>query len=49
MIPSSMLKKKHSAIAYHKVRETITAGTLQVAKEPMATNLADILTKPLAG
>jgi hypothetical protein len=48
-IPSSMLKKKHNAISYHKVRETIAAGTLRVAKEPTATNLADILTKPLAG
>jgi hypothetical protein len=48
-IPSSMLKKKHNSISYHKVRECIAAGTLRVAKEPTETNLADILTKPLAG
>ena len=48
-VPSSMLKKKHNSICYHKVRESIAAGILRVAKEPTETNLADILTKPLAG
>ena len=48
-VPSSMLKKKHNSISYHKVRESIAAGTLRIAKEPTETNLADILTKPLAG
>ena len=28
-IPSSMLKKKHNAVAYHRVRETITSNPLQ--------------------
>jgi len=44
-----MLKKKHNSISYHKVWESIAAGTLRVAKEPTETNLADILNKPLAG
>ena len=48
-IPSSVLKKKHNSISYHKVRECIASGTLRVGKEPTETNLADILTKPLAG
>jgi hypothetical protein len=48
-VPSSMLKKKHNAISYHKVRESIAAGSIRVAKEPTESNLADILTKPLAG
>ena len=48
-VPTSMLKKKHNSISYHKVRENIAAGTMRVAKEPTETNLADILTKPLAG
>ena len=51
-VPSSMLKKKHNYICYHKVnkvRESIAAGIMRVAKEPTKTNLADILTKPLAG
>ncbi len=45
--PESMLKKKHNAIAYHKVREAVAQGTIRIAKEDSKTNLADILTKPL--
>ena len=48
-IPSSVLKKKHNSISYHRVRESVTAGILHIAKEPTKTNLANILTKPLAG
>jgi hypothetical protein len=47
--PESTLKKKHNAIAYHKVREAVAQGTIRIAKEPGLTNLADILTKPLPG
>ena len=42
--PESTLKKRHNAIAYHRVRESIAAKTVRVAKEPGVTNLADILT-----
>jgi hypothetical protein len=47
--PESTLKKKHNAIAYHRVREAIAAGTIRLAKEDGQTNLADILTKLLPG
>jgi len=46
--PESTLSKKHNAIAYHRVRESVAAGTVRVTHENGATNLADILTKPLA-
>jgi len=47
--PKSALKKKHVAIAYHRVREAQAAGIVEIAYEPTKTNLADILTKPLPG
>ena len=46
--PESTLKKKHNAIAYHRSREAVAAGTIRVTKEDGKTNLADVLTKPLA-
>lgn len=45
--PESTLKKKHNAIAYHRVREAVAAGTIRVAWEPTDTNIADMLTKCL--
>jgi hypothetical protein len=46
----STLKKKHNAIAYHKVRESIAQGRIRIAQESSETNLvADVLTKPLPG
>ncbi len=48
-VPESMLKKKHVAVNYHRVREAIAAGTVRVAKEGTATNVVDMLTKCLAG
>jgi hypothetical protein len=47
--PESSLSKKSNAIAYHKARESIAAGTIQITHEDGDTNLADILTKLLAG
>jgi len=46
-MPESTLTKKHNQICYHHVREAVAAGIIRVAKEDSATNLADILTKPL--
>ena len=46
-LPSSQLKKKHNAIAYHRVREAIAAGILWFAKVHTSRNLADVLNKPL--
>ena len=48
-IPTSPLKKKHNAIAYHRVRESIAAGTLRIAKVKSEENLADAFTKSLSG
>jgi hypothetical protein len=45
--PESTLKKKHNAIAYHRMREVVAAVTIRVTKEDGKTNLADLLTKPL--
>ena len=47
--PESTLKKKHNAIAYHRVREALAAGIAKVANEDGLTNLADGLTKCLPG
>ena len=46
-LPSSMLKKKHNAIAYHRVREAIAAKILNFSHIDSKMNVADILTKPL--
>ena len=47
--PESTLKKKHVAVAYHRVREAQAAGIVQIAHESSENNLADILTKLLSG
>jgi len=47
--PESTLKKKHNAIAYHRVREAQAADIIRVAWEPTDSNLADLLTKVLPG
>ena len=46
-VPSSQLRKKHNAIAYHRVREAIAGGVIRFAKVDTKDNLADVLTKPL--
>jgi hypothetical protein len=46
-VPSSVLKKKHNAIAYHRVREAIAAKVIVFAHVRSEDNIADILTKPL--
>ena len=47
-IPDSTLKKKHTSICYHQLREAVTLGTMWAAKEGTVANLADLFTKPLA-
>mmetsp|Transcript_10776 Transcript_10776/g.15574 ORF Transcript_10776/g.15574 Transcript_10776/m.15574 type:complete len:227 (+) Transcript_10776:552-1232(+) len=47
--PESTLKKKHNAIANHRFREAVAAGTIRIAWEPTDTNIAYMLTKCLAG
>lgn len=48
-LPSSMLKKKHNAVSYHRVREAIAARIIMFVHIPSEENLADVLTKPLPG
>lgn len=46
-IPESVLTKKHNAINCHTVREAAAASVMEVIKEDMQTNLADLFTKVL--
>jgi hypothetical protein len=46
-VPEAQLKKKHNAIAYHRVREAVAAGTIQITWEDTHTNVADMFTKLL--
>ena len=45
-IPDSTLKKKHTIICYHRIREAVAVGTVRIAKEGTTTNLSDLFTKP---
>ena len=46
-MPSSVLKKKHCAVSYHKIREMIACKVLRFASIKSEVNFSDILTKPL--
>ena len=48
-VPSSVLKKKHHACAYHRVREEIAAMILIFKHIPSKESLVDVLIKPLVG
>ena len=48
-MPSSVLKKKHAACSYHRIREAIAGGIMKFAHIPTELNYADILTKPVGG
>lgn len=43
--PASTLSKKHNAIAYHKVRESVAALIQRISFEPGKFNCADFLTR----
>ena len=47
-VPSSVLKKKHHACAYHRVWEVIAGSIVNFVHIHSATNCADMLSKPLA-
>jgi hypothetical protein len=47
-VPSSVLKKKHNAIAYYRVRETNAARIMRFAYIRSEENVNDVLTKPLS-
>ena len=44
-IPSSMLSKRHNALAYHRVRAAVAAKVLYFCKIDGKENVADIMTK----
>ena len=46
-MPSSVLKKKHCAVSYHKIREMIACKVLRFTSIKSEVNLSDVLTKPL--
>ena len=46
-IPESTLLKKHNAVNFHIVRESVAARILRVGKEDTETNIADVFTKLL--
>ena len=48
-VPSSVLKKKHLALCWHRVREAIAAKIIVYRHVRSEHNLADMLTKPLNG
>ena len=48
-IPSSQLKKKIYACAYHRIREMITCRAIRFIHCQSIYNAADVLTKPLGG
>ena len=46
-LSTSTLKKKHNAIAYHRVRKAVVAAVINLVHLPSKENVADIMTKPL--
>jgi hypothetical protein len=46
-IPTSVLKKRHNLLAYHRVREAIASGLMYFYHIPGTENPADVLTKNL--
>lgn len=48
-IHSNSLKKRHNALAYHKMRECVAAGIIQIFHVQGQNNIADSLTKPVDG
>ncbi len=46
-MPEATLKKKHIALSYHSVRESVASGIIHPSKVSSKNNIADLLTKPL--
>ena len=46
-VPSSVLKKKHNAIAFHRIREAVAGKIISFTHISSEKNYADMLTKPL--
>jgi len=48
-ILSNTLKKRHNALAFHKLRECVATGIIQIFHVDGKSNVADIFTKPVPG
>ena len=48
-LPGSQLKKKHNAIAYHRIRECVAAKIIKLGHVRSEMNYADLCTKALNG
>jgi hypothetical protein len=46
-VPSSILKKKHNAIAWHRLREAVASGVIDLLHVRSELNLSNALTKGL--
>ena len=46
-VPASTLSKKHKSICYHKVRESVASGWINIAWIKSKDNLADLFTEVL--
>ena len=46
-VPQSVLHKRHNAINYHVIRESVAAKMMVVGKEDTETNISDLFTKVL--
>ena len=44
-LPESTLSKKHNAVNFHIIRESVAAKMIRVGKEDTLTNIADVFTK----
>ena len=44
-LPESTLSKKHNAVNFHVIRESVAAEIIRVGKEDTLTNIADVFTK----
>jgi hypothetical protein len=44
-VPSSLLKKKHNAIAYHRIREAIEARIMRLSYIKSEENVSDVVDK----
>jgi hypothetical protein len=47
-VPSSVLKKKHNALAYHRLRGAIVARIIWFSYMKSEENVNDVLEKPLS-
>ena len=47
--PASRLKKKHLGCSYHRIRELVAAGVIELMHVGTKENLSDMLTRALSG